>query len=138
MSDDKLAFIRAEIDDLRANNLLINIRTMESPAGAWMVVDGKKVLNFCTNNYLGLANHPKMREAAKKAIDDWGVGPAAVRSIAGTQALHLQLEKRLAEFKGVEDALYVQSGFCANQAAIAPLVGRDRETNQEDVIFSDR
>jgi glycine C-acetyltransferase len=132
MSTDKLAFIDADMDSLRASNLLITLRTMDSPADAWMVVDGKRVLNFCTNNYLGLANHPKMKEAAKAAVDAWGVGPAAVRSIAGTQALHVELERRLAAFKGVEDALYVQSGFLANQAAIAPLVGK------EDVIFSDR
>jgi glycine C-acetyltransferase len=132
MTQDKLAFIRADMDALRESNLLITLRTMGSPADAWMVVDGKRVLNFCTNNYLGLANHPKMKEAARAAIDRWGVGPAAVRSIAGTQALHVELERRLAAFKGVEDALYVQSGFCANQAAIPPLVGK------EDVIFSDR
>jgi glycine C-acetyltransferase len=129
---DKLAFIRADMDALAESNLLITLRIMDSPADAWMVVDGKRVLNFCTNNYLGLANHPKMKEAAKAAVDAWGVGPAAVRSIAGTQALHIELERRLAAFKGVEDALYVQSGFCANQSAIAPLVGK------EDVIFSDR
>ncbi|MDH7484653.1 MAG: glycine C-acetyltransferase [Anaerolineae bacterium] len=129
---DKLDFIREDVENLKEQGLFINIRTMGSPADAWMIVDGRRVLNFCTNNYLGLANHPKMKEAAKRAIDEWGVGPAAVRSIAGTQALHLQLERRLAEFKEVEDALYVQSGFCANQAAIPPLVGR------EDVIFSDR
>ena len=129
---DKLAFIRADMDALAESNLLITLRTMDSPADAWMVVDGRRVLNFCTNNYLGLANHPKMKEAAKRAVDQWGVGPAAVRSIAGTQALHVELERRLAAFKGVEDALYVQSGFLANQAAIAPLVGK------EDVIFSDR
>jgi len=128
----KLNFIRQDLEQLRQNNLLITIRTMESPADGWMVVDGRRVLNFCTNNYLGLANHPHMKEAAKAAVDKWGVGPAAVRSIAGTQGLHLELERRLAAFKGVEDALYVQSGFCANQAAIPPLVGR------EDVIFSDR
>jgi glycine C-acetyltransferase len=132
MSHDKLAFIRADMDALRESNLLITLRTMDSPADAWMVVDGRRVLNFCTNNYLGLANHPRMKEAAKRAVEQWGVGPAAVRSIAGTQALHIELERRLAAFKGVEDALYVQSGFCANQAAIAPLVGK------EDVIFSDR
>ncbi len=132
MTTDKLAFIRADMDGLRESNLLITLRTMGSPADAWMVVDGKQVLNFCTNNYLGLANHPTMKEAAKAAVDRWGVGPAAVRSIAGTQALHIELERRLAGFKGVEDALYVQSGFLANQAAIAPLVGK------EDVIFSDR
>jgi len=129
---DKLAFIRTDMASLAESNLLITLRTMDSPADAWMVVDGKRVLNFCTNNYLGLANHPKMKAAAQAAVDRWGVGPAAVRSIAGTQALHVELERRLATFKGVEDALYVQSGFCANQAAIAPLVGK------EDVIFSDR
>ncbi len=135
---DKFDFIRDDVAGLKEAGLFINLRVMGSPADAWMVVDGKKVLNFCTNNYLGLANHPAMKEAAQRAIEEWGVGPAAVRSIAGTQALHVQLERRLAEFKGVEDALYVQSGFCANQAAIAPLVGRDRETGRQDVIFSDR
>jgi glycine C-acetyltransferase len=135
---DKFDFIREDMAGLRESGLLINLRIMDSPADAWMIVDGQKVLNFCTNNYLGLANHPKMKEGAKRAIDAWGVGPAAVRSIAGTQGLHVQLEKRLAAFKGVEDALYVQSGFCANQAALAPLVGRNRATGEQDVIFSDR
>ncbi len=129
---DKLAFIAEDTESLAQQGLKINIRTIGSACGPWMVVDGKRVLNFCTNNYLGLADHPRMKEAAKAAIDKWGVGPAAVRSIAGTLELHLQLEKRLAAFKGVEDALYVQSGFCANQAVIPPLVGK------EDVIFSDR
>ena len=135
---DKFDFIRQDVAALKEAGLFINLRVMGSPADAWMVVDGKKVLNFCTNNYLGLANHPKMKKAAKKAIEQWGVGPAAVRSIAGTQALHIQLEKRLAQFKGVEDALYVQSGFCANQAAIPALVGQDRATGAQDAIFSDR
>jgi len=128
----KIEFIQQELETLQAENRLINIRTMDSAVGAWMVVDGQRVLNFCTNNYLGLANHPALKEAAKKAIDEWGVGPAAVRTIAGTQRLHHQLEERLAEFKEVEAAFFVQSGFCANQAAIPPLVG------EEDVIFSDR
>lgn len=132
MAGDKLAFITEELAQLDEQGLLINFRTMGSPADGWMIVDGKKVLNFCTNNYLGLANHPKLKQAAQKAIEQWGVGPAAVRTIAGTQQIHLDLEKRLAEFKGVESAMYVQSGFCANQAAIPPLVGK------EDVIFSDR
>ena len=132
MAKDKLAFIDEELADLKEKKLFINIRTMESPAGAWMIVDGKRVLNLCTNDYLGLANDPRLKEAAKAAIDKWGVGPAAVRTIAGTQALHLELERRLAAFKGVEDALFVQSGFCANQAVIPALVGR------EDCIFSDR
>lgn len=128
----KIEFIQQELETLQAENRLINIRTMDSAVGAWMVVDGQRVLNFCTNNYLGLANHPALKEAAKKAVDEWGVGPAAVRTIAGTQRLHQHLEERLAEFKEVEAAFFVQSGFCANQAAIPPLVG------EEDVIFSDR
>jgi len=129
---DKLSFITEEMENLRQQGLLITIRTIGSAVGPYMIVDGKRVLNLCTNNYLGLANNPQMVAAAKKAVDDFGVGPTAVRSIAGTITLHVELERRLAKFKGVEDALYVQSGFCANQAAIPPLVGR------EDVIFSDR
>jgi len=129
---DKLSFIAEELENLRQQGLLITIRTIGSAVGPYMIVDGKRVLNLCTNNYLGLANNPQMVAAAKKAVDDFGVGPTAVRSIAGTITLHVELERRLAAFKGVEDALYVQSGFCANQAAIPPLVGR------EDVIFSDR
>lgn len=135
---DKFAFIREEIAQLQEAGLYTHIRTMESPADGWMVVDGRRVLNFCTNNYLGLANHPRLKEAAKRAVDEWGVGPAAVRSIAGTQALHLELERRLAAFKGVEASLFLQSGFCANQAVIPALVGRDRESGQQDVIYSDR
>ncbi|MCS7222307.1 MAG: glycine C-acetyltransferase [Anaerolineae bacterium] len=132
MTQDKLGFIAEEMARLEREGLFIHIRVTGSPVGPWMIVDGKRVLNLCTNDYLGLANHPKLREAAKQAIDRWGVGPAAVRSIAGTQELHVELERRLAQFKGVEDALFVQSGFCANQAVIPALVGK------EDVIFSDR
>ena len=135
---DKLQFIRDELAMMEETKSFINIRTMDSPADGWMIVDGKKVLNFCTNNYLGLANHPVLKQKAKEAIDRWGVGPAAVRTIAGTQAVHLEFERRMAEFKGVEAAMLVQSGFCANQAAIPALVGRDRASGQQDVIFSDR
>ena len=129
---DPLAWITEDIANLKQQGLFINLRTISSAVGPWMTVDGKRVLNMCTNDYLGLANHAALRQAAQAAAAQWGVGPAAVRSIAGTTELHVQLEKRLAQFKGVEDALYVQSGFCANQAVIAPLVGK------EDVIFSDR
>jgi len=128
---ERLQFIEDEMNRLQDESLFINIRTMDSAADGWMEVDGRRVLNFCTNNYLGLANHPRLKQAAREAVAGWGVGPAAVRTIAGTTALHLELEQRLAAFKGVEDALFVQSGFCANQAAIPPLVGKG------DVIFSD-
>ncbi len=128
----KTDWITQELEDLKTQGLYNRIRTIGSPQGAWLVVDGKKVLNFCSNNYLGLANHPKLVAAAKKAMDEMGVGPAAVRTIAGTMTLHLELEKRLAAFKGVEAAITFQSGFTANLATIPALVGK------EDVIFSDR
>jgi len=129
---DKFDWIVDELNALKRQGLKTTIRTIGSACGPWMVVDGKKVLNFCTNNYLGLANHPRLKRSAQSAVEEWGVGPAAVRSIAGTLELHRRLEERLAAFKGVEDALYVQSGFCANQAAIPPMVGKG------DVIFTDR
>ncbi len=128
----KIDWIQQEIDNLKSQGLYNNIRTIGSPQGAWLTVDGKKVLNFCSNNYLGLANHPALIAAAKKATDEMGVGPGAVRSIAGTMTLHVELEKRLAQFKGVEAAITFQSGFTANLATIPALV------NKEDVIFSDR
>ncbi len=127
----KTRWIADELSNLKKTGLLTNIRTLSSPQGAWLVVDGKKVLNFCSNNYLGLANHPLLVESAKAAIDEFGVGPGAVRPIAGTMAIHLELERRLAAFKGVEAAITFQSGFNANLAAIPVLVSK------EDVIYSD-
>jgi glycine C-acetyltransferase len=132
MSDEKLTWLANELQSLKDQGLYNTIRTIGSAQGAWIVVDGKKVLNFCSNNYLGIADHPRLKAAAQQAIEKYGVGPAAVRSIAGTLDLHVEFEQRMAKFKGVEAALYVQSGFVANQAAIAPLVGK------EDVIFTDR
>jgi glycine C-acetyltransferase len=131
MTADKLAFIREDLGALQEQGLLINIRTIQSAQGAWLIVDGKRVLNLCSNNYLGLANNPHLKEAAQEAIARYGVGPAAVRSIAGTTDLHLQLEERLARFKGAESVITFQSGFNANLAVIPALVER------EDVIFSD-
>ncbi len=125
-------WISQELDSLKQQGLYNTIRTLSSPQGAWLTVDGKKVLNFCSNNYLGLANHPKLVQAVQDSVKQYGVGPAAVRSIAGTMSLHLELEQRLAKFKGVEAAITFQSGFTANLATIPALVGK------EDVIFSDR
>lgn len=128
---DKLHWIQDELQNLKDAGLFNRIRTLSSPQGAWLVVDGKQVLNFCSNNYLGLANHPRLVRAAQQAVEKYGVGPAAVRTIAGTMDLHLQLEERLANFKGVEAAISFQSGFNANLGAIPALVGKG------DVIFSD-
>lgn len=128
----KTDWITQEIENLKSQGLYNNIRTIGSPQGAWLIVDGKKVLNFCSNNYLGLANHPDLISASKNATVELGIGPAAVRSIAGTMTLHVELEKRIAQFKGVESAITFQSGFTANLATIPALVGK------EDVIFSDK
>lgn len=128
---DKLAWIEDELRGLHEQGLYNTIRTIGSAQGAWLVVDGRRVLNFCSNNYLGFANHPRLKEAATWAIEKYGVGPAAVRSIAGTLDLHLELEERLARFKGTEAAISFQSGFNANLATIPALIGK------EDVIFSD-
>jgi len=130
-ADDKLQFILDERARLEREGLLIQVRTIQSPQGAWIDVDGRRVLNLCSNNYLGLANHPQLKQAAQDAIKLFGVGPAAVRSIAGTTVLHTELEKRLARFKRVEAAISFQSGFNSNLANIPALVGK------EDLIFSD-
>ncbi len=128
----KLDWLIQEIEGLKEQGLYNRIRTIGSAQGAWLIVDGKKVLNFCSNNYLGLADHPKLIQAAKDATQKYGVGPAAVRSIAGTTDLHVELEQRLAKFKGAADVITFQSGFNANLGTISALVGK------EDVIFSDR
>jgi len=127
----KLDFIDEAIKSLKEQGLYNIIRTIESPVEAWTVVDGKRVLNMCSNNYLGFANDKRLREAAKRAIDEYGVGPAAVRSIAGTMSLHLELEQKITEFKGTEAAISLQGGLISNIAAIPLLM------DEGDVIFTD-
>jgi len=127
----RLSFLEQEIEKIKEAGQLITIRTISSAQGAWFVADGKKVLNMCSNNYLGFANHEALKQAAKKAIDEFGVGPGAVRTISGTQTLHIELERKLAGFKRTEAAIVLQSGFQANAATIPALVG------EGDLIFSD-
>lgn len=131
MKNDKLNFIKEDLENLKASGLFILIRTIESAQGAWIQVNGKRVLNLCSNNYLGLANHPRLKEAAKKAIEEFGVGPAAVRTIAGTTSLHLKLEDKISMFKRVEKTISFQSGLNSNIATIPAIVG------ENDIIFSD-
>ncbi|MEK7216703.1 MAG: glycine C-acetyltransferase [Chloroflexota bacterium] len=128
---DKTGFLERWTEELRQQGLHNHIRTIESAQGAWLVVDGKRCLNFCSNNYLGLANAPRLRRAATGAIEAFGAGPAAVRSIAGTTVLHKQLEARLAAFKEVEATVLFQSGWSANLAVIPAI------TREGDAIFSD-
>lgn len=128
---DKTQYLEDQIDELKAQGLFNNIRVLDSPMDAHVVIDGRKLINLCANNYLGLANHPRLKEAAKKAIDEYGIGPGAVRTIAGTMTLHEKLEQRLAQFKGADAVVTLQSGFTANLATVPALVGKG------DVIFSD-
>jgi glycine C-acetyltransferase len=128
---NKLAFIDEALADLREKGLYNTIRTVESSVGAWVTIEGKRVLNMCSNNYLGFANDPRLCEAAKRAIDEFGVGPGAVRSIAGTMSLHVELEECIARFKGTEAALSVQSGLNTNLAVIPLLM------DKEDILFTD-
>lgn len=131
-ADTRTDYLARQLAELQEQGLYNRIRVIDSPMDAHVVIDGRNLLNFCANNYLGLANHPRLREAAKNAIDQYGIGPGAVRTIAGTMTLHEKLEKRLAEFKKAEAVITLQSGFTANLATIPALVG------QGDVIFSDR
>ncbi len=124
-------WIKKQVDELKDQHLYNNILTIESPIGPEITINDKKLLNFCSNNYLGLANHPNLREAAKAAIDKFGIGPAAVRTIAGTTSLHKELEEKLAKFKKAEAVITFQTGFVANLAVIPALVG------EGDLIFSD-
>jgi len=128
---NRLDWIPFEIEKLKSDGFYNKIRTLSSAQGAKLVVDGKDVLNFCSNNYLGLANHPKVVLAAKNILDQYGIGPGAVRSIAGTMDIHVKLEERLAKFKKVESCITFQSGFMANLATIPCLVGK------EDLVLSD-
>ena len=131
MNSTKLDWIDDEVNGLKEAGLYNTIRTLDSPMDAWVTIDSRRLLNFCANNYLGLANHPRVRQAAQLAVDQYGVGPGAVRSIAGTMSPHIALEERLADFKQAEACITFQSGFAANLATIPALVGRG------DVIFSD-
>lgn len=128
---DKLTWIDEELAQLRETGFYNTIPTMYSAQGPEVIINGKAMLNFCANNYLGLANHPRMVEAATRAMQSYGIGPGAVRSIAGTMSLHVQLEERMAKFKRVPASITFQSGFAANGATIPALVGK------EDAIFSD-
>lgn len=131
-ASNRLDFLEAEIVDLKAKHLYQSLKAMSTPQGVEIVVNGQACINFSSNNYLGLANHPKLKQAAHEAIDRWGVGAGSVRSIIGTMDIHQELERKLAEFKQVPATLVLQSGFTANAAAIPAVVG-----DENDVIISD-
>jgi glycine C-acetyltransferase len=126
-----LDFITQRLNELKEQGVYRKLPVLESPSGPRCIIDGKDVINLSSNNYLGLANHPRLREAGKKAIDKWGMGAGAVRTIIGTMSIHEELEEKLAKFKHVEAVLVFQSGFTANAGAIPAIVDKG------DVIISD-
>src|SRR5579863_5534562 len=112
------SFLGSQLQALKDQHLYKTPRILESPAGGRVMMDGKLVVNLSSNNYLGLANHPKVRAAAEEAIERWGVGAGAVRWIGGTMSVHDELENRLVKFKKVESVLVFTSGFTANAGTI--------------------
>jgi glycine C-acetyltransferase len=129
---DPLAFLAAEIDALEEQRLYRPLRVMASAQGPECIVDGRRVISLASNDYLGLTHHPRLREAAMRAVRDFGAGSGAVRTIAGTMALHEELEAELAEFKSTEASLTFQSGFAANTGVIPTI------TDERDLIVSDQ
>src|ERR1700743_3903236 len=123
--------IAAELDEIKAAGLFKSERIISSPQGAEMQVNGKKVLNFCANNYLGLSSHPKVIAAAHQAIDSRGYGMSRVRFICGTQDIHKELEQKIATFLGKEDTILYAAAFDANGGVFEPLF------NEQDAIISD-
>lgn len=124
-------WLASQLDTLKQQHLYKTPRILETPAGGRVRMNGKEVVNMSSNNYLGLANHPKVREAFVKAAQEWGVGAGAVRWIGGTMAVHDELEQRLARFKKVEAVLVFTSGFTANSGCIPAVMV------EGDVIISD-
>lgn len=119
------------IAELKEKGLYNDIKIIESGQGAYLTVNGQQKLNLCSNNYLGLANHPQVKKAAIDAIEKYGVGTASVRALSGTNILHIELEKALAKFKHAEAGLVLQGGYMANLAGIQTLLSK------EDIVISD-
>jgi glycine C-acetyltransferase len=128
---DPLANYFQSIEDMKAKGLYTPVRVLESAQGPWVTIDGKKLLNFCSNNYLGFAQDKRLVAAVVNAVKTYGVGAGAVRPISGNMTLHMEAEKALAAFKGQEAAFLLPGGFIANIVAIATIVGK------EDIVISD-
>lgn len=128
---DPLSFLGEEVQALKDQGLYFKVRVLESEQGPEAVIDGKRVINLASNNYLGLATHPRLKQAALQATERYGVGSGAVRTIIGTMSLHEELERNLAAFKHTEAAIVFQSGFTANTGVIPAVMG------EGDVIISD-
>src|ERR687892_1014229 len=131
MRADPLSFLGTELDSLKKQGLYRGLRILEGEQQAKSSFDGRQVVNLSSNNYLGLTTHPRLRDAALDATRRLGVGSGSVRTIAGTMAIHMELERRLAAFKKTEAVVVFQSGFAANAGTVAAVLTRD------DVVVSD-
>jgi glycine C-acetyltransferase len=131
MRTDPLAYLGHELDTLKEQNLYRRLRILDGEQKAHTSFDHRSVVNLSSNNYLGLTTHPRLRERALKAIEEFGVGSGSVRTIAGTMEIHMELERRLAEFKKVEAVVVFQSGFAANAGTVSAVLSK------EDVVISD-
>jgi len=127
----QLSYLTDQLNELKQKGTYFKLRVLDDEQAAVCHFDGKKVINLASNNYLGLATHPKLREAALKAIKEYGVGSGAVRTIAGTMKIHMELEEKIARFKNVEACVVFQSGFTANAGTVSAILGK------EDFIISD-
>jgi glycine C-acetyltransferase len=131
MSRDPLAYLGDELDALKQQNLYRRLRILEEEQKAHTTFDHRSVVNLSSNNYLGLTTHPRLRARALEAIERYGVGSGSVRTIAGTMEIHMELERRLAEFKKVDAVVVFQSGFAANAGTVSAIL------NKDDVVISD-
>lgn len=127
----QLAHLTKQIEELKERGTFFKLRVLEDEQAPVCTYDGRRVINLASNNYLGLCNHPKLREAAIAATEKYGVGSGAVRTIAGTMRIHMELEEKIARFKGVEACVVFQSGFAANAGTVSSILGKD------DFILSD-
>src|SRR5689334_24012312 len=131
MRHDPLAYLGDELNALKKQNLYRGLRILQDEQKSHTTFDGRSVVNLSSNNYLGLTTHPRLRERALAATKEFGVGSGSVRTIAGTMAIHMELERRLAEFKKVEAVVVFQSGFTANAGTVSAIL------TKEDVVISD-
>ena len=131
MRSDPLSFLSDELNTLKSQGLYRRLRVLDDRQAARTTIDGRQVVNLSSNNYLGLTTHPRLKEKALAAIEQFGVGTGSVRTIAGTMAIHMELERRLAQFKQTEAAVVFQSGFAANAGTVAAIL------TKEDFVISD-
>ncbi len=130
-----MPFLQDEVDDLKKRGVFTEQRVLNGPQLPTSVIDGKEVINMSSNNYLGLATHPRLKKAMIEATEKWGAGAGAVRPIIGTNEIHIELEKRLAEFKGTESSLVFVAGIAANRGTIQALLSNKQD---EDAVISDQ